>query len=77
MNALKKNESQTTNPRTSLELVQIEGIKRIGFFQRWLSFFKPTDFSQIDWARIEMRNHAPLRSDDASQRYFANKRGGL
>ena len=77
MNALKKNESQTAIPRTSLELVQIEGMKRIEFFQRWLNFFKPTDFSQRDWERIELRYQSPSRSDDAAQRYFANKRGGL
>ena len=77
MNALKKLETKTTNPRKSLELVQIERSKPIGFLQRLSNFFKPADFSQSDWERIEMRNHAPTGTDDAYQRYFSNKRGGL
>ncbi len=77
MNALRKLETNATQPRKSLELVQIEGIKRIGFIQRCLNFFKPADFSQRDWEQIETRNHRPTTGDDAYQRHFANKRGGL
>ena len=77
MNALKKPETKTTKPRTSLELLKIERTKRTGFLERWLKFFKPTDFLHKDWEKLELRNHAPSRSDDPYQPCIAYKHGGL